>query len=868
MLSRSQVESDMAAEMRHHLEEQTRRNVAGGMPPEEARLAAHREFGNVARVQEVARDQRGIAWLEHGLQDLRYAGRTLAKSGGYTALAVATLALGIAATTAIFSVVYGVLLKPYPYARSHEIWAPVVMDPKVNRPVGLRLVDYLELQKLPAVASAMATSYGQVTLTGGINPEVITAPLVTGTAFPFLEVPPLLGRGLTPADFTAVGEAEPVVVLSFKLWQRLFNGDPNVLGRTIELDRRPHTIVGVMPPRFGWYTNDGLWRPLPTVDGRRGAALIMRLKPGVTREVAAQQLDALVRTQAEREPGRFPKDGFTTGLRNYLDVTVASGQMRTSLHVLFGAVGFLLLIACTNVANLQLARGAGRSRELAVRLALGASRGRIVRQLLTESVLLSVAGGLLGIGLAAVLVDTIVKLMPENFVPNEARVTMNGWVLGFSTAVAVLSGIASGLVPAWQCSRPDVSDALKDGTLAAGSHRGNRTRAALVVVQVALSVVLVVGASLTAVSFVRLQTFDRGLNTDNMLLLRVPLDAARYPTFEQRHGFIREFLGRLRALPGVTHVTVGLAPGVDTRSGVDVVGHPKPADGISLNYIDAEYLATYGMRVKEGRFFTEHDVARGERVALVNETAAKLWANGESPIGRVIAVDALAGGGQGNLPAPGAKKEVTVIGILPDAPHAGPLQPVSPVVFVPYTLRAPTGRAFVVRSATAPAGLLGAVRAELRALDPEQPMLNPLTFDELIERQDKPPRFNMALFSSLAGVALLLAAAGIYSVLSYAVAQRSREIGIRMALGASHGDVQRMFLGAGAVLVGLGLLIGTVASAGLGWLLRSVISSQVWVHPVAFVAALVLLAGAATLACLLPSRRATRVNPMIALRAE
>jgi putative ABC transport system permease protein len=796
--------------------------------------------------------------------------RGLAKARGFTFVAILTLALGIGTTTAMFSVIYGVLLDPYPYDKSDEIWAPELIDPKTNRPVGMRVSDYLEIAKLPGVASAMATSYSSVTLSGGLNPEIVPAPQLTGTGFDFLNVTPVLGRGLTTADFQPNGEPEAVVVLSFKLWQRLFNGDPGILGRTVVLDDRPHTVVGVMPPRFGWYGSDGLWLPLPTLDLKRGVRPIVRLKPGVNAEVARQQLTGLMQELARQEPSRFPKDGFDVRLRNYLSVTVASGDMRTSLYVLLCAVGFLLLIVCTNVANLQLARGVGRGREMAVRLALGAGRGRLVRQLLTESVTLSVLGGLLGVLMAYGLTQLIIVLLPGEYVPNEARVTLNGWVLAFSAGLAVLTGVLSGLVPGWQCTRPDVNEALKDGGQGAGtgSHQGNRIRNALVVSEVALSVILLVGATLAIARFVKLQAVDYGVRTDQMLVIRVPLAAKRYTTFDERIAFSRNFLGRIQALPGVAGVTVGLPPGFNGSSGVTIPGQPKPNDVISLNYIDGEYLPTYGMTLKEGRGLTEQDTAHGTRVALINESAARLWANGESPLGRTIEIDALVGGGGNNLPANGAVKAVTVVGIVADTLDMNGSQAPKATVFVPHTLRAPVQRFFVVRTHVEPASLLNVIRTELRALDKEQPMLNPFTFEDVVGERTAQPRFNMALFSVLAGIALGLAAAGIYGVLSYAVAQRAKEIGLRMALGADRPAVVWLFLKLGARLVGLGLLVGV----GISFALAKIVSSQVFGGP-AFDAsslgiACVLLGLTALLASYLPALRAARIDPMVALRAE
>ncbi len=858
----------MAEEMQLHLEQRTRENIAAGMAPEDARYAARRKFGGVEQVKEIAREQRGLLWLEQLAQDFRFTLRSFAKAPGFTAVAALTLALGMGVTTALFSVVYGVLLEPYPYVRSNEIWATELNATTTGREWGWHVADYLEIAKLPGVRAAMATGQGSSTLSGGVNPELINTPRVTATAFDFLGVPPVLGRGFTAADFSPSGEPQPVAVLSFKLWQRHFNGDPAVLGRTLVLDERPHTIIGVMPPRFTWYGAD-VWLPLATTNVQTSVRPIVRLRAGVTREVASEQLAGLVRAEAKQNPGPYPKDGFTARFVNYLDVTVASGEMKSSLKLLLYAVGFLLLIACTNVANLQLARGAVRARELAVRLAIGASRGRLIRQLLTESVVLAVLGGALGVFFAFGLTRVIVSLMPDYYVPSEAEVTMSGWVLLFSAGVSVLTGVLFGLVPGLQCTRPDLNDALKDGGHGAGAGAaGHRTRNTLAVVEIALAIILLVGASLAIRGFVELQRIDRGFRADRLLMLGVPLPAKRYPTLEQRNAFARDFLARLRGLPGVASATLGALPGFESGSGVTIPGQPKIQDGVGLNYVDADYFATLGITLREGRNLTEQDVAHGDRVAIVTEAAAKLWADGRSPVGRTIAIDSLIGGGANNLAPPNAAKEVTVVGVVADVHTAHRRRLPEPGIFVPYSLRGPVFRSFLVRGQGDPAALINAMRSELRAMDPTQPMRQPLLVEEVMERQVMQPRFNLVLFSSLAGIALGLAAVGIYSVLSYNVTQRTREIGVRLALGASRQDIRRLVLGAGGRLLTAGATIGIAASIALSQIVKSQVFDVPLLDPLVLVATTVVLGMVAFVACWWPARRATKVDPMVALRAQ
>src|SRR5918995_1628113 len=463
-------------------------------------------------------------WLEPLGQDLGYATRSFRRSPASIVVALMSLTLGIGATSAIFSVIYGVLIAPYPYAKPGEIWAPQVRAVDGRGGHTYSLDELRPLTEVPAFSDVMATSVESVLMTGEFAPESFGGVLMTGNAFNFLGVPPVIGRTIQPSDIRPDGEVEPVVVLSHRLWLRLFEGSPSALGRTLRLNGRPHTIVGVMPPRFGWYGNDGFWLPLsPTRTDVQWINPIMRLAPGVSKAVAEEQLGALNQRLALEKPATFPAQGFTTTLRNYLDITVASGEMQTSLRLLLGGVAFLLLIACANVANLQLARGSARAREMAVRMSIGAGRRRLLRQLLTESVLLSLAGGLLGVLFAFAAIRSIVSLMPEFYVPNESRVAINTPVLLFSLGISLLTGVVFGLVPALHTSKPDLTDALKAGrSTGAGAH-GSRTRNLLVVIEVALSVVLLVSAGLTVRTFFVLQNMDAGITADRVLLMGVPL---------------------------------------------------------------------------------------------------------------------------------------------------------------------------------------------------------------------------------------------------------------------------------------------------------------------------------------------------------
>src|SRR5438552_1768707 len=539
------------------------------------------------------------------MNDLRFAFRQLLKNPGFTAVAVLTLALGIGAATALFSVVYAVLISPYPYARPGEIWTPGLRSINADQRMRpYRLNEYLEMARLPVFSDVMATGPGSVLLTGEFAPDTLRGIRLSVNAFNFLGVPPLFGRTIQPSDIRSTGEPEPVTVISFRRWQKLFGSDTNILGKTLRLDDQPHTIIGVMPPRFGWWTDDGVWLPLG-IDSRdqRGVFPITRLKPGVSACVAEQQLHSLQLQLAKENPSGFPQEKFTTLLTNYLDITAASGEMQRSLQLLFGAVGFLLLIACANVANLQLARATSRAREMAIRLSVGAGRGRLVRQLLTESVLVSLLGGLLGLLFAFWITSLMVALMPGFYVPNEARIEVNSYVLFFCVIVSALTGILFGLVPALQSSRPDLVEALKEEARGSSASAGGRTRSLLVIAEVALSVVLLVSAGLTIRSFVALQKVELGFHPERVMTVNLPLPPRHYATWNERNRFAQELLERVKNLPGVQAATIGNGglPFGGPQSAFAIEGRTDAETRqLMLQLVSADYLRTAGVPLRQG----------------------------------------------------------------------------------------------------------------------------------------------------------------------------------------------------------------------------------------------------------------------------
>ncbi len=544
----------LESEIQEHIDLETRENMEAGMPPAEARQAAMRRFGSAALAGDESREAWGWLWVERLGQDVRFALRGFRKNAGFTAVALLSLMLGIGASIALFSVVYGVLIAPYPYAKPDQIWAPAVLGPHdaVHGWHWYTQSEMAEIEKLPAFSDVMATSVKPVMLTGGINPESFYGVFLTGNAFNFLDVKPVVGRTIQPFDIGPGGEPAPVVVLSYGFWQRFFSGDRKAIGQTITVDEVPRTIIGVMPPRFGWWTNEAFWLPLRRdLKDTSGLAVIMRLAPGVRQHAAEQELNQLNLRLAAERPGDYPRGKLHTVLLNYMDITAASGDMANSLHLLLAAVGLLLLIACVNVANLQLARTTGRAREIAMRLAIGAGRGRLVRQLLTESVLLSVAGGVLGVLFAFGATRLIVALIPPDYVPNEARIAINGWVLLFSLGISMLTGILFGLAPALRSSRPDLVGTLKDGGGGAtGSLRGRAMRSWLVVTEISLSVMLLAGASLAVRGFVQVLRVDPGFQPAKVMRIGVTLAPKRYPTWQQRAALDRNLLESVMHLPG------------------------------------------------------------------------------------------------------------------------------------------------------------------------------------------------------------------------------------------------------------------------------------------------------------------------------
>jgi predicted permease len=863
-------------EIQAHIDFETQENIEAGMSAEDARRAAMKKFGNVPLAVDKSREVWGWLWPELLWQDVRYALRGFKKNSGFTTVALLSLTLGIGASISLFSVVYGVLIAPYPYARPNEIWAPAVLGPndpaRFWHPYPLR--EFVEIQKLSAFAEVMGTSPRPVLLTGGTNPEGLYGVYLTGGAFNFIGVKPLIGRTIQPFDIHPGGEPDAVVVLTYHFWQRVFNADVNAIGKKIVLNDVPYSVIGVMPPRFGWWTNEAFWLPLPmNMADDSSVHVIMRLRSGITKQVAEQQLNELNIRLAAQYPREFPKSHLRTVLLNYMDITQASGQMSASLHLLLVAVGLLLLIACVNVANLQLSRTTARAREIAMRLAIGAGRGRLVRQLLTESVILSVLGGALGVLFAVATTRLVVALIPPDYVPNEARITINGYVLLFSVAVSMSTGVLFGLAPALRSSRPDLVETLKDGGGGAtGSARGQTLRNWLVIAEISLSVFLLAGASLAIRSFVQVLRTDPGFQPERVLRMELTLPPKQYTSLEQRNMFDRNLLESVMSLPGIQSAALGNGgmPYSNWRSSYSLEGQPASDDRkIIVSLISSQYPQTLGIPLRRGREFTEAEVENGMHVALVNESAAKLWPSGEDPIGRHVQIDALTAPTPPSvLKAAGITPDVVIVGVIGDTKNNGLGDAALPAAYLPYTLFGPPDRQLAVRTFGDPMTALNSLRKKVRELDKDLALGRPVTLDEVLGEETQQPRFTMALLIGFAALGLSLAAIGIYSVISYNVSQRVHEIGVRMALGAKRSDILKLVLLMVTKLAALGLVIGLCGSIVLERIVRFQVFANASFDVASLAMVIIVLAGTALLAAWLPASKAGDLDPVAALRHE
>jgi putative ABC transport system permease protein len=805
--------------------------------------------------------------FEGFLRDIRFAVRNLARTPGFTTTAVVSLGIGIMATTAIYSVLRAVVLDPFPYKNVDSLMSVRVSSAAVRGSrTGYSVDQFLEIAERNTIfEGVIASTISDVLWTGEGDPQRLRGNHGTFNTFEVMGVPPLLGRTPTPED--ARPGAEPVVVLGYKFWQRQFGGDPGVLGRQLRLNDIMRTVIGVMPKRFMWRGAD-VYLPITfergrTVEGVRNVHLLGRLKPGITNAQAEADLAPIIADLKKKEPEQFPEQ-WRVGLLPFKE-TFPSGITR-DIWVLFGAVALLLLIACANVSNLLLSKITSRQREMTVRAALGANRGRLVRQLLTESLLLALLAGVLGTALAYAGLPAILALVPPGTIPDESEITLNTSVLAFALAVSALTSIVCGLAPALQGSSADLIGAMREaGRGLAGSSRQAMLRKSLVVVEVALALMLLAGSSLLVRTYAAMNAADLGYPPDRVLTMRIPLPARNYPDAPRRIAFFQDLLSRLASVPGVQSagINTGLHPFGNMWTSVDVAGAPPNVEPVSIHQVSSGYFDALGIRVAAGRQFTSTDIDHAQPVALINERFARTRLENRTPLGQTVRVPRLK-----QPPFNSQADSFQVIGVVRDTLNRDIAEPVMPEVYVPYTVTA-AANIVAVRTEMDPASLSRTIVAQVYAIDKNQPVMEVKPVRVLLrEYSYATPRFNLILLAVLASVGLILAVVGVYGVMSAAVAQQRHEIGVRMALGATASTIAQMVVRRGLWLLAIGVALG-LAGAGL---IARLLARQVWnvppFDPLAFGLVSLILLAAGLQACFWPARRAARIDPIAALREE
>jgi putative ABC transport system permease protein len=887
LFGRKRQAEELAEEVRAHLEMEEQENRDAGMPPEEAHYAALRKFGNVALVEEDSRQAWTWTWFETLLQDIRYGLRQLRRNPGFTTVVVLTLALGVGATTAIFSIVNAVLLRSLPFKDAASLVVLHEGIPKLGYPkMGFSAPDLAVYERGQKSFSTLgAYQDKQVEISGHGDPERITAARVSASLFPMLGAKPMLGRTFLPDEDSP---GHPVAILSYGLWQSRYGGGADALGRTIEVDRQPYTIIGVMPREFAFPLASAdangspadFWIPLaftPTeLQGWGGTYLtsvVGRLRAGETRGQVRGENEALARRIVDAYPAGvadFVRRGqLAIAAAPFQEEVVAS--VRTLLLVLMAAVGLVLLIACANVATLLLSRAAARERELSVRTALGASRLRLLRQMLTESLLLALAGGALGFFLAVWGRNVLLALVPAS-IPLPGRVPLSEGVLAFAAGASILTGLALGLVPAFRAPLASMAGALQEsGRGATASRAHHRLQGLFVTAEFALAFVLLVGAGLLIRSFVKLLETNPGFRPDHVLTMNVPLPATAYAHASQVQSFYTQLLDKASSLPGVE--SAALSNDLPLREVVGVSYFPEgqvngasaTPQAVGQTWVMGSYFQTMGVPLFQGRWFDPQDRVGSKPVAVVNLSAVRKFWPGQKALGKRLRW----GGGPW----------LTVVGVVGNVNAGGLGTPPAPHVYRPYLQvddqfleQDPFGdmRAMnlSLRTHEDPASLATAAVAQVHSLDPDVAVAKILTMTQVLSGTVAGPEFNTWLLGTFAGVALLLAGIGIYGVLAYSVTQQTHEIGIRMALGAEKRDVLRVVVGRGFKLTIIGVAIGVAGSFAVNRFLSSLLYGVTWTDPAAFIAAALLLSGVALLASYIPARRATRVDPMVALRNE
>jgi putative ABC transport system permease protein len=880
LFTRERGDDDLAREVRSHLDEEAEEQIDRGVPPEEAPYAARRAFGNVTRVEERTRE----AWRGEGIassirelaggvvQDARYGLKGLIKQPTFTIAAILALALGIGATTTIFSVIQNVLLDPYPMYRNVDRMVGIeIHNDENSRPGGrdfLQTAEFLDYQ-------AQMTSFDAVIAGGGDGSALYAGPqgveqlngaYLSGNTFEVLGIGALIGRTLTSDDGKP---GSPLVfVMSYKLWANRFGTDPSLIGRTFTLDGVPTTLIGVMPPRVSKLGAD-VWRPI--LLDRANPALETqyfkfqgRLKPGVTIE----QADAEFRTVAARVSKLYPRnypEHFSAHVLQFVDSIV--GAFRKTLYTMAAAVGLLLLIACANVANMLLSRAAGRQRELALRTSLGASRGRLVRQLLIESLMLACVGMAVGCVFAYFGIKALVQVIPEGLIPRESLIRLDTRVLLFSLVVAGVTALVFGLVPAFQSVKRDLVNPLRDaGKGTGGGYRSGRLSSALVVVEIALSLVLLTSAGVLMRSVIKLQTTELGFEPANLLLVAIPIGRGDHKTAAEQTRFVMAALERIRTSPGIVHAasTDGFPPFGGQGAVFDVagLGHQGRWDG-RLELVVDGYFQTLGVPFVQGRDFTADDIRSARRVAVVNQRFVERFLSTIDPLGRTVKFTLRNDQGQDE------EQGYEIVGVVQNVKNAGVNNPIEPEVFAPISVAPLRWQSIMVRTAGPPLEALRMVRAAIWSVDPMMPLAEANPVEEYLKRfAYAAPRLGLYVFSAFAGIGLVLVVIGVYSLIAYTVSRQTREIGIRIAIGANRADVLRMTIGLGVRWLVLGTLLGLVASVAATRLLASELYEVSPNDPLTFAFVVAVIAVAGVCASYFPALRATHVDPIVVLRYE
>ncbi len=867
LFHKDRVDQEFTEELQAYLDMLTETKITQGVTPQEARRNALVELGGVEQVHEKVREIRMGHFIETAWRDVRFGVRALVHSPVFSVVTVLSLALGIGANTAIFSVVNGLLLRPLPYPESErivDVWhtPPQQSFPGLDR-FSVSPANYLDWKAQSSAFDQIAVyTYTGFSLSTSNDPLPLIGAAVSSDFFSVLRTNPMQGRTFTP-DEEGPGR-DQVVVIGHGLWQRAFGANPNIIGQTLTINSRSFTVVGIMPAGFEFPREAELWVPLAWDNKERQIRsmhdylVIARLKQNVSQGQAQAEMST-ISSRLEQQYPEANKGWGAVVIPLREDIV---GDIRPALLVLFCAVGFVLLIACANVANLMLARGANRQREIAVRIALGAGRARLIRQLLTESVLLAVSGGVLGLLLAVWGSKMLFKL---GSLPNSGDIGIDTWVLGFTLLVSFGAGIIIGIVPALRFTRTNVSDTLKQGSgRTGGSSIKQHTRKALVISEVALSLVLLIGAGLMIRSFWKLQNVDPGFDTSNALTMSIVLTPIRYSEPHQRLAFVDRAIEQIRAVPGVVSVgtttKIPLAGGGSTQP-FSIEGRPAPAIAeqpmAQTRYISPDYFRAIGIPLRQGRFFSDDDRDNSVPVVIISEAMARRFWPGENPIGRRLTPSF--------HPEQGARE---IVGVVGDVKTSGLEVDASAMMYLPYKQAALPFISFVVRTTSNPESLVQPVSTAIYSIDKEQALTNIQTMDQVLIESLSKRRFNMTLLLTFAGMALVLAAVGVYGVMNYTVTLRRRELGIRMALGAGRMDVLRLVLGQGLTLTLIGVAAGLISAYALTRLMATLLYGVTATDYITFVSVSAVLIAVGVVASYVPARRATKVNPTIALRSE